>query len=252
MAEGRPPTSNPDGSDHDRRNPDALGQPGGGRDAWAVDGFAPLPSDTVSMPKCDSGTVETVYLCAEPSGTDTTRWSWIVLTDGRLLEVAPRGCALYEAPDLLARGTGPFLELAAQDGALVRFEERVRAGTWAARPVRLMLDGHHWRLTSTGTVTAQRLGPAPASAWGQLHTTKSSIPATLSVSAGLPVTSPPLPRTGEGVGGRGTLSEPDVYFTLVGLSDPAALGLGLWMTDVCLAFGRRLGTSPQAAGLRVC
>jgi hypothetical protein len=200
----------PDGDGHDR----------GGRDAWAVDGFAPLPSDTISLHGGNLGIVETVYLCAEPSVGDVTRWSWIVLADGRLIEVAPRGCALYEAPRLLARGTGPFLELVAQDGALVRFEERVRAGTWDARPVRLMLDGRRWRVTSTGTVTAQRLGSVPVSGWGQL-----------------------------GVGA--SPEESDVYFTFVGLHDADALGLGIWATDVCLAFGRRLGASPSAAGLRV-
>ena len=43
--------------------------------------------------------------------------------------------------------------------------------------------------------------------------------------------------------------EPDVYFTLAGQDHPDALGLGLWATDICLAFGRRLGSSPAAAGL---
>jgi hypothetical protein len=187
------------------------------RDAWARDGFGPLPGDTISLPSGDRGTVQTVYLCSEPSGDALTRWSWVVLADGRLLEVAPRGCALYDPPQVLTRGSGPFLELAAQDGALVRFEERVRAGTWEARPVRLTLAGRRWRLTSTGTVTSQRLGIEPASGWGQL-------------------------------GGRPP-GESDVYFTVVGLSDAETLGLGLWATDIVLAFGRRLGDSPAAAGL---
>jgi hypothetical protein len=201
--------------------PPRNGQESVARDAWVVDGFAPLPGDTVSLPSDDRGTVETVYLCSEPSGADDlTRWSWIVLTDGRLIEVAPRGCTLYDPPQVLARGTGRYLELVAQDGALVRFEERVRAGTWEARPVRLTLGRRRWRLTSTGIVTAQRLGPAPTSGWGQLGTRPPS----------------------EG---------PDVYFTFAGLTDPDALGLGLWATDAILAFGRRLGATPSAAGLAV-
>ena len=201
-------------------------QPNGpaGRDAWATDGFAPLPGDTVSLPGDERAVVETVYLCAEPNAVDDdlTRWSWIALADGRLLEVAPRGCALYESPRVLARGGGPFLDLVAQDGSLVRFEERVRAGTWEARPVRLTLDGgRRWRVTSTGTVTAQRLGAAPAGGWEQLGMRADAA------------------------------QQPDVYFTLVGLQDADALGLGLWATDIVLAFGRRLGSSPSAAGLRV-
>jgi hypothetical protein len=194
-------------------------QPEIARDAWAVDGFGPLPGDTVSLPGGERGLVQTVYLCAEPGGADLVRWSWIVLADDRLLEVAPRGCALYEPPRLLQRGSGPFLELVAQDGALIRFEERVRAGTWEARPVRLSLDDRRWRVTSTGTVTAQRLGARPASGWGQLGT---------------------RPEAAQ---------EPDVYFTLAGLHDADALGLGLWAIDICLAFGRRLGDSPATAGL---
>jgi hypothetical protein len=238
------------------------GSSDGSRDAWAADSFAPLPGDTVSLPGDQRAMVETVYLCAEPDEGTVTRWSWIVFSDGRLLEVAPRGCALYESPQVLVRGSGPFLELVAQDGALVRFEERVRAGTWEARPVRLTLGGRRWRVTSTGTVSAQRLGPAPASGWGQLR--------------GGPYPPTPSPvRGGGGAGaGEGAMNcaptgadsveaqfiapsggevalESDVYFTFVSPNDPNALGLGLWATDVILAFGRRLGDSPATAGLTV-
>jgi hypothetical protein len=222
------------------------------RDAWAVDGFAPVPGDTLALPDGERVTVETVYLCSEPSGDDVTRWTWIVLADGRLSEVAPRGCALYEAPRLLKRGTGRFLELTAQDGALVRFEERVRAGTWEDRPVRLTLGRRRWRLTSTGTATAQRLGPVPETPWGQLGTRRASmLPLPLDVLP-LPLEMLPLPLgEGRGEGSPPPADEPDVYFTLAGLTDAETLGLGLWATDVILAFGRRLGSSPDDAGLRV-
>jgi hypothetical protein len=190
-----------------------------------ADAFAPLPGDTIGLPGGERGQVATVYLCSEPSGPpgdvagEPTRWTWIVLADGRLLEIAPRGCALYGPPQILARGSGPFLELVAQDGALIRFEERVRAGTWAARPVRLTLDRRRWRVTSTGTVSARRLGSVTSNGWGQLGATSAP--------------------------------EPDVYFTLAGLSDADALGLGLWAQDICLAFGRRLGDTPATSGLRI-
>jgi hypothetical protein len=188
----------------------------------------------VLLPGGDRGTVGTVYLCAEASveaGQElVTRWSWIVLADGRLLEIAPRGCALYDPPEVLGRGSGPFLALVAQDGALVRFEERVRLGTWEARPVRLTLGGRRWRATSTGMLSAHRLGPAPTSGWGQLG----------GGEAGEGMT-----RSG------GQAAEPDVYFTLGALDDPKALGLGVWAMDICLAFGRRLGNTPAAAGLGI-
>lgn len=198
-----------------------------GRDAWAADGFAPVPGDTLILPGEERATVTTVYLCAEQIGEVTTRWSWILLADGRLLETAPRGCALYAPPDLLARHSGPYLDLVAQDGALVRFEERVRAGTWEARPVRLRLQGRRWRITATGTVTAHRLGAVPEGSWGQL-TGPHAAPAQ-----------------------AGTPDESNVYFTLAAVDDPEALGLGLWAVDVTLAFGRQLGASPAAAGLAI-
>jgi hypothetical protein len=213
------------------------------RDAWVRDGFAPLPGDSIGLPSGDRGAVQTVYLCSEPSGDELTRWTWVVLADGRLLEIAPRGCALYDPPRVLVRGSGPFLELAAQDGALVRFEERVRAGTWEARPIRLTLGERRWRLTSTGTVTSQRLGPVPKSAWSQLRTPHPPTRCAARTSAS-PTSSP-----ARGRGGAELPEEQDVYFTVAGLTDADALGLGLWATDIVLAFGRRLGDSPAAAGL---
>jgi hypothetical protein len=241
----------------------ATSRPAGSRDAWAVDGFAPLPGDTVQLPGPSSGPapanartkVQTVYLCAESNGLDLVRWSWIVLEDGRLLEIAPRGCALYDPPNILPHGSGAFLELAAQDGALVRFEERVRAGVWEARPVRLTLGGRRWRLTSTGTVIAQRLGPAPTSPWGQLRTgaPSSTSSSTRSLSMSTRSTARRLPDTWAGPDGRPPSDELDIYFTFVGQTsgktDPDLLGLGVWMADICLAFGCRLGDSPAAAGL---
>ncbi len=236
--------------------------PRAGRDAWATDGFAPVPGDVVLLPGDARGTVEAVYLCAESSVEDgrdqVTRWSWIVLSDGRLLEVAPRGSALYDPPAVLRRGSGPFLDLVAQDGALVRFEERVRAGSWEARPVRLTFGRRRWRATSTGTVTAHRLGKRPSSGWEQVGD---------ATDAGFTAHAP-SGREGTGshadtfetawvTGGAGDgrpvshNREPDVYFTLAALDDPDALGLGVWATDICLAFGCRLGDTPLAAGLRI-
>ncbi|MCC7370637.1 MAG: hypothetical protein IT306_19610 [Chloroflexi bacterium] len=240
-----------------------------GHDAWTVDDFGPVPGDRLLLPAATArraaesetdATVQTIYLCSEPEGERLVRWTWIILDDGRLLEIAPRGCALYDPPTVLRRGSGPFMELAAQDGALVRFEERVRAGVWEARPVRLTLDRRSWRLTATGTVAAQRLGPRPASAWGQLRTSMmghrraaTAAPRPWNIETG---------RTGTGLAtaaedgpAEDGPAEQDVYFTLVGQArgtDVAdRLSLGVWMRDLCLAFGRRLGDTPRAAGLEI-
>jgi hypothetical protein len=234
-----------------------AGHPGeAGRDAFATDGFAPLPGDTISLPDDERAIGQTVYLCAEPGIDEVSRWSWIVLEDGRLLEIAPRGCALYDPPNVLARRGGRFLELAARDGALVRFEERVRAGTWQARPVRLSLGRRRWRVTSTGTVTAQRLGPVPEGGWGQLRSPLPPVPSPAHGRTGaLDSVLPLSTAVGRGLGGGASpepgASSPDVYFTFAGLRDADALGIGLWATDIILAFGRRLGDAPASAGLRV-
>jgi hypothetical protein len=158
----------------------------------------------------------------------------------------------------------PYYALVAQDGALVRFEDRVRAGTWDTRPVRLTLERRRWRVTSTGTVTAQRLGPAPKNGWGQLggRTARAVAPKDgWTANPDVPLSSAeagsatgPEP-TGDAWGavppGRQQATEPDVYFTLAETGDAGGLGIGLWATDVCVAFGQSLGATPNAAGLSV-
>jgi len=233
---------------------DGLSTPGIGlsHDAWSVDGFGPVPGDVVAWPGGQTGTVATVYLCAETSGETVTRWTWAVFEDGRLLEIAPRGCAVYDPPVLFRNGTVPYFALVAQDGALVRFEERVRAGVWETRPVRLSLERRRWRVTSTGTVTARRLGPVTAGGWGQIGIRAAAAQDTTGASVEAPtvplfppgigesLAAPPLPHVA-----------PDVYFTLAEAGGATGLGIGLWAIDVCVAFGRRLGDTPFGAGLRV-
>jgi hypothetical protein len=184
---------------------------------------AALPGDVAVLGPAGRAGVAAVYRCRETVGGETVEWAWLALEDGRLLEVAPRGCALYDPPIALAKGSARYHDLVAQDGALVRFEERVRAGTWEDRPVRLTFEGRRWRVTATGTVAARRLGGPPPTCWGQL---------------------------GE-LAEPERADEPPVYFTLARTSDPDAWGLGLWATDVCLAFGRRLGATPAEAGVRL-
>jgi len=200
----------------------AANGPVGARDGLTSGmGFeALLPGDDLDLGSGDRARVEALFRCEERIGAMIFIWSWSALADGRLFEVAPRGCALYAPPTRLPRDGVPYLGLVAQDGLLVRFEQRVRAGTWTARPVHLTLEGRRWRVSSTGTMSARRLGDAPASCWGQLG----------------------MPTPAE---------EPTVYFTLAAPDDPDTVGLGLWATDICLGFGRRLGQTPADAGIRV-
>lgn len=207
---------------------------------------AALPGDVAVLGPAERAGVAAVFRCHETVAGETVAWVWLALDDGRLLEVAPRGCALYGPATTLSRGSARYQDLVAQDGALVRFEERVRAGTWEARPVRLAFEGRRWRVTSTGTVTARRLGDPPPTCWGQLGVP----PGPLSSGARFPALGEVPAPSGPLLAG-GSPDEPTVYFTLAGTADPELWGLGLWATDVCLAFGRRLGATPQDAGIRL-
>jgi hypothetical protein len=145
----------------------------------------------------------TVLRAHETLAGRRTDWVWAFDEDGALLEVAPRGRFLYESHRVLAPGSEPYLQLAAPDGALARFERRVRAGTAAAEPTFVTLGGREYRLLSTGNVAVERDGPPPALAgWSAL--------------GGDP---------GE-----------NVYFLMVDQSDGTPV-LGLWTRVVCLSFG---------------
>lgn len=171
---------------------------------------AALPGDTLrpAGPDAEPRTVETVLLCSETIDGETTQWRWIFLDDRSLVESAPKGAFLYTTHRVLGHRTRRCQELVAQDGALVRFEARVRAGTWARRPVHLTLDGARYRVAYTGTVSAQRLGAEP-----------------------------PLPPW------RAFRPDPskNVYFGLAAADGGPGVVLGLWTDAVCLSFGRPLG-----------
>lgn len=174
---------------------------------------AARPGDTLHLARGESRTIETVLLCSETIAGETTQWRWIFLDDRSLLESAPKGSVLYAAHRVLGHATRRYRELVAQDGALVRFEARVRAGTWARRPVQLTVDGTRYRIAYTGTVAAQRLGAEPPCIpWRALR---------------------PDPAK-------------NVYFGLASADGRPDVVLGLWTDDVCLSFGRPLNPSELA------
>ncbi|HLH74972.1 MAG TPA: hypothetical protein VKX96_16925, partial [Chloroflexota bacterium] len=126
---------------------------------------------------------------------------------GSLIETSPDGYFWYQKHQLCKQGSDLYEELVAQDGALVRFEERVRAGVSGRRPVRVTIDGAEYQITSTGTVSVQRLGDeAELIPW-----------ASFSKKA-----------------------EDNVYFGLVNATDESKVGLGLWTVHLSLSFGREL------------
>jgi hypothetical protein len=141
-----------------------------------------------------------------------TEWVWAFLDDGGLLEVAERGRRLYGSHRVLLPGAEAYLQLAAPDGALARFERRVRAGRVELEPTVLTLAGREYRLVATGNASVTRDGPPPTlGAWSAL---------------------------GDDPG-------ENVYFVLADL-ESGEEALGLWTRAVCLSFGRALGPDEVA------
>jgi hypothetical protein len=173
------------------------------------------PGETVELPERGERGVVTAYACYELLNEQRTDWRWLFLDDGSLLELAPRGRFLYSEHREVPHGGSLYEELVAQDGALVRFEARVRDGSWAERPVQVTLDNTAYRLAFTGTVALERRGPEPLlSAWRAL----------------------------------GPDPEHNVYFGLIQIEDDTRLVLGLWTADVCLSFGERLADESGSQG----
>jgi hypothetical protein len=174
-----------------------------------------MPGDVVDVWMEETYLVKTVYLCEEEVDDRTYEWRWIFLDDGSLIEVSPDGYFRYRQHRLIKQGTSEYEAIVAQDGALVRFEERVRAGDSGRRPVQLSLtaaeepaeEAKPYTITSTGTVKIRRLGDQPALIpWQSLSDDPKQ----------------------------------NVYFGLIQSEDEASVALGLWTAHVSLSFGKEL------------
>jgi hypothetical protein len=163
------------------------------------------PGDALEIWAEGSRVVRTAYNCHEMVSGRIYSWQWLFLDDGNLIEVSPDGYFRYTVHRILKQGTDLYEELVAQDGALVRFEQRVRDNEAGRRPVLVSIDSHQYRITSTGTVSAERRGA------------ENSL----------------LPW-------NGFSAEPNenVYFGMVDVDDEEQVILGLWTDHVCLSFGK--------------
>lgn len=169
-----------------------------------------LPGDVVEVWMEDTYIVKTVFLCREMVGGRMFEWRWMFLSDDSLIEVSPDGYFRYREHRVMKQGTAAYQGLVAQDGALVRFEERVRDGTVDRRPVHVPIDDKQYQLTSTGTVGVRRLGDEPELIpWKSFSSTP----------------------------------EQNVYFGMVDSADEASVAVGIWTAHVCLSFGRELERS---------
>jgi hypothetical protein len=169
-----------------------------------------LPGDVLDLWLEENMVIQTLFRAWETMDNGTVKWQWMFLDDGSLLEVSPDGLFRYKEHRVLKQGTALYEEIVAQDGALVRFEERVREDTVGRRPVHLTIDEKEYRITSTGTCAVERLGeePEPMS-WRFFDRNPSE----------------------------------NVYFGLVDVEDESNVGLGLWTAHVCLSFGKEMDRS---------
>lgn len=175
------------------------------------------PGDAVIFWLKGSRIVDTIFDCSEVIEGRTIRWRWIFLDDGQLLEHSPDGEWLYPDHEIVRQGSPFYEELLAEDGALVRFEERVRAQTSARQPVYVMLRDKRYRITSTGTFGIRRKGKEPSLLPWQTFATE---------------------------------AKDNVYFGLVNSEDEDDGVLGIWTGHVCLSFGQALAPTDIEAVYR--
>jgi hypothetical protein len=163
-------------------------------------------------------TVAGALRCAEELAGVWTRWQWLFLDDGSLLELAPRGAHRYDRHRVLGRAQPLYQQLVAQDGVLVRFEARVRAGLVAEQPTYLTIDRCEYLVCATGTalVEAREGAPPALAAWSALS------------------------------------DQPDqnVWFLLEASARPG-VALGLWTRGLCLSFGQPASWHRLAGSQRI-
>jgi len=176
-----------------------------------------MPGDVVDVWMEQTYLVSTVFLCEEEVGGRTYEWRWLFLDDGSLVEVSPDGYFRYSEHHILKQGTSEYEAIAAQDGALVRFEARVREGDSGRRPVHVTAAGKDLRLTSTGTVTVRRVGDEPAlTPWQEFSKD----------------------------------AEQNVYFGALESEDETRVALGLWTAHISLSLGHVLDETNISAVYR--
>jgi hypothetical protein len=173
-----------------------------------------LPGDVLDFWMEESMVIETVFRCWETMDSGTVQWRWMFLDDGSLLEISPDGLFRYSEHHVLRQGTAEYEEIVAQDGALVRFEERVREGTSGRRPVHITVAERELQITSTGTMACERLGKEPE-----------------------PLTWRFFDRN----------PSENVYFGMYDVADETTVALGLWTAHVCVSLGKEIKRSDITA-----
>ena len=165
--------------------------------------------DAVSFWDGTDATVEGSLDCREDVGGRATEWRWVFLSGERVLELLPQGQSLYDRSAVAYQGDEFYELLVGAGGALKRFEANVREGI-AHEPVLVEIDGVSYRIRSTGTFAATRVGQ--------------------------------LPEDGEVWAGVSTNPADNVYFKMVPTesAEGRELALGVWTTHILVLTGRSL------------
>ena len=186
----------------------ATAGPKGGEDAAPKTVANLEPGDGVSFWDGHNCLVDTVLDCSEEVGGRTTRWQWVLLNDGRLLEIAPDRRTAYGPAEIVFQGSAPFEQLTGSQGTLKAFEQRVREVAAGSQPVHFSYGPGNYQLKSTGAFAANIRGKALVQ----------DVLRDVSLKAG-----------------------ENVYFEME--STTGTLSLGIWTTHIALYFGQVLKES---------
>jgi hypothetical protein len=168
------------------------------------------PGDALDIWGEGNRVVKTSFNCRELVDGRVYTWQWAFLDDDSLIEVSPDGIFRYTEHHVLKQASLAYEEIVAKDGALVRFEERVRNNESARRPVQITIDDHEYCITGTGTVAADRRGAEPALVpWSSFSLNP----------------------------------EENVYFGMYDVADEERVAVGLWTAHVCVSVGRAFDPS---------
>lgn len=163
------------------------------------------PGDAISFWDGTDAIVRGSLDCREDLGGRVTEWRWIFLAGDCVLELLPSGQTLYESSTVSYQGDEFYEAVVA---ALKRFEGNVREGI-AHDPVELGVDEGTFRVRSTGSFSATRVGELPehAEVWSEVS-----------------------PNQGD-----------NIFFKLVGGEKDVALGI--WTTHILILRGRSFDRS---------
>lgn len=177
------------------------------------------PGDAVEFWDGQHALVEQVLDCTEELHGHLTRWQWVLLDTGAVLEIGREGRRIFDKNIVFSQGSPEFAALVAdpeRGGVLKTFEQRVREGRSATEPVTYERDGLRWVVRSTGTFAATVRGrPLEREVWADISSDPGqNVYFEMDAMAGND------PESGRAAGTRELL--------------------GIWTTHILLLYGRRL------------